>query len=350
MNPQLRKISRGLAISLVLVVVAVVGIKRAMRPKTYAEIETERIAKITKQDKSVLGNSKAHEADIYGALIRLSSRGDETARREALNRVLDPSTLVRAGAANGLGYFDDPEVLKSLEKLATDPDIQVRVQALNGISHRTGVGRIEALKRVAMLPSATPEEVIAAWSGVLTLATDPVQKASALDTLVGLSTSSRVSENIRNLAALKVISLSPRDEKVVKLMREIVVSGKNRALMPISLRHLSTMGQPGLGDIFLSAVRHEDLQVRIAAFQGLRFSCHPKRYEVAETVIRNDRELVVREAVIRELQWMPSQRGIELLERVIQDHSLKDEQERLAKIAIVEIRRVKDQMGSQPCK
>ena len=323
--------------------------KKFQTPKSYAELEAERIAKVIKQDKKTLDNSKAHEADVYGALIRLSSRGEKMALQESLKRAKDPSTLVRAAVGNALGYFDDPEALQMMERLSNDPEIQVRVQAINGIAHKDAPPRIELLKRVVGRASVSPEEWVAAYSGLLVMSVSPQEKTSAVVTLIGMSSNAKLAENLRNLAAIKLISVAPRDEKVVKMMKDVVLAGKNRALVPVSLRHLSTMNLPGMADVFVAASKNEDAQVRIAALQGMRYSCHPKRFNVAEHFIRQDKERYVKDAAIRELQWMPSDESLAVLERVIKDHALEDDQERLVRITATEVRRLKGQPGSHPC-
>jgi HEAT repeat protein len=320
---------------------------KSNRPMTAAE----RVELNREHDREVLDMRNPDKADMYGALVRLSQNKEERARHEGLVRANDPSPLVRAGAANGLGYFDDKQSLAALAKLAEDPDENVRIQAMIGLGHSQSAEREALLEKNVGSRSAGPAEIVAAWSSMLTAAPGAVKQDTALGILVELAQSPKIPRNQQVIAAMRALSSSPHDKRVIEMLRNFVSKGDNPAVVPVAIRQLASIRDEGLMKAFPKLAQNREVQVRLAAIQSLRFACYPHRISLLNDVIRRDDNRMMVQAAIRELTAMPGPEAEKTLQKVVDDGVLKDHDEdyRAARNAIVEVKRAEGGKVQDPC-
>ena len=330
-------------ISILVISLFVVGLGtyflKGRQPKAPVDLEQQRRQLMRQKDLHVLGDHSAQTADVYAALVRLSQIKDSKARAEALARSGDPSPTVRMGAAQGLGYFTDPEAMSALEKLLKDTEHGVRMQAIQGLGHEPGEQRETLLNQVISSRTADREEVIAAWSSILVIAVQPQKRDAAIDSLLQLGLDPKTLEKDATVAILRVLSFAPRDPRTLAALRTTVEAGRNTGIVSVAIRHLASAQDALLHTMYGKLIQSSNIEVRLATVQGLRFSCDPKRFQHLDHLLRQEKDRRVSDAAIREVQLMPSAEGEHMLEKLVEDEVLTDELSRMARSAIVEIRR-----------
>src|SRR5690606_8827480 len=132
---------------------------------------------IEKSDLELLGRDDALSHEVYAALLRQGRRKVEDVRKEALRRKGHAEPVVRAGAAEALGFFGDSESFAVVRALLDDPDASVRVRALEGMGNLEDPSRAVWVLEYLRRPGVGTEEKVSAYSSLLRLGVDEKARA-----------------------------------------------------------------------------------------------------------------------------------------------------------------------------
>jgi HEAT repeat protein len=319
------KTVRLVAIALGLVIASLGIWKLRHRRPGSPRNEAERVAELLKHDRESLANPRASDAEIYGAMVRLAQRKEPIARQEAVKRAKSDRRLLREGAANALGFFDDPESSATLQALLSDADPTVRVQAIRGLGNLPLAGRETLLRQLLARPNLNAQERVAGLESLLRVSSTSTAKSDAVGELVKMARDSR-DPNLALHSAMTVVSLAPRDERVISLLRDELEKHSNPALEPTAIRHLSAVQDPWVRKNLSRLLDSPQSQTRLAAVQSTHMACPDDRWSMLEKVMTSERDKLVVVASIQEAGYMPGGEAKALLERMLaQSHFQGDE-------------------------
>lgn len=267
----------------------------------FARIERER------QDQRILEEHRSQpEAEVYAALVRLGKAQDPQARTLALKLASSDRALLRAGAATALGNFEDPVIRGKLQSLVEDSDERVRDQAILALGAQAGAERLSFLEGLLSKNGFPVAGRVAASAAIYRIA-DGAVRERALSELIKIARQGAggVPENGVELKALHHASaLAARDSRVLELLRQMILKGKNPALSANAIRHLSVVGDAWLGKNLVKLIQernaakksdeNEISDVGSALMAAFRFVCVPDRArrleELAEKKIPRAKE------------------------------------------------------------
>jgi HEAT repeat protein len=226
---------------------------------------------------------------------------------------------VRAAAARASAKADGPGAMRRIGKLLDDPHETVRIAALEVIAGEgpDAVVRLASARtdpsvavrsRLCHLLDAFP--TLAAQKVIDALLDDaaPRVKASALVTLLsfGELDSLRRFANHYTQADADVMAEVQADQRAATVTRnlgKLLATGGDGALRELAVRAIGALASEGYEGLLVPVLRDPRAAVRMAAARALASSDRP---EIQERIreLRDDPELVVREAVRQALQRM----------------------------------------------
>lgn len=311
-------------------------VRFGFRVHPAADTHDERASVSAERDRETLrqGEAKAGEGETYGALVRLGRRTDPDARAVALKYAHDRSPVVRSGAANALGNFDDAESLRELRGLLADSERIVRVQAIHGLSHVMSAERRSLIAVAAAAKESSSDERVAAYSELLALAQTPAERGPALEKLVALATDRSTPEAVAGNAAIQALNHAPRDPQVVALARTLLESGRSPMVAPMAIRTLASASDAESARLFGRLAQSADLNIRIALAQAMGFGCRSDRYEILALLLGHDENPAVAAVTIQMLQRVPSGAARKILAKALEGDGLSGELANQARAAI----------------
>jgi len=294
---------QGIVISAILSALAIM--KYMDLGRNQVDTEKERYERVLSQDRKILKSRNASDADVNSALIRLGSENELFARSESLKRIRSESKLVRAGVGNALGFFDDEEARSAVKLLLGDREVSVRIQAISGLGHRNSLVRerliAEVLKRVGL----TEEERQAAFSVLARIAQSKESREYAVRELL-TATLKASTPRARVATAIQVLTVAPRDPRVLEMLEEILKAGNTPDLESSAIRHLAVAKNPWLKGNLTQLSRSQNPQTRLAVVQSLHILCPPDRFNILQRAFEKDTDINVRSAALAEQNLMLS--------------------------------------------
>ncbi|MBC7692644.1 MAG: HEAT repeat domain-containing protein [Methylotenera sp.] len=285
--------------------------------------QVEKTNEVLKHDRDVLKGAPAGEAEVYQALVRLGQMQEPLAQQESIKRSTSPSAFVREGAANALGNFGDEISLKTLKQLLADPEKAVRLQAIHGLGHRPGAGREELLRSAEKQNGLGAEEKVAIQVSLVESATNPQTRETALEQLLKFS---QADASIAAPAALQVMSLAPQDERVLKMLRDLLKKDLDSVVSSTAIRHLSALRDPWMVENLGKWATHSNAQLRMAAVQSVHIACPAARWQILETAITGERDRNILAEAINAPTYMPGKEAVTFLERMSHSDQLTKEE------------------------
>ena len=307
-NPQMNKPTASLlGLPLVLsALVVVIGLGIYFFSGNRWSSKVQPYDQVLSIDRKNLSDPKATDAEIFGALVRLAQKNEVIAKTEALQRKGNASATVREGCAAALGYFEEPATVSTLIDFLKDKEPKVRVRAIEALSSHWSEVRQAALEGFLKTGALPVPEKIALYTGLAKMSPNSRSRAEAMENLLKIARGGQdISGPYADLATSYLLSLSPTDEAVLDLLRDIVKKGVRTQNIPIAVRHLSAAGDSWIrGNLGLLAKNPND-QVRLAAIQSLHLGCPNDRWDILRAVLSTERDLGVLRAAIAELTIMP---------------------------------------------
>ncbi len=291
-KPRIMQWASLLLIALVVAGAATLVVKKIRKPSKAPSMQAQQL----ERDRKILANSHATETELSGALIRLSERGDDAAKKRTYERVGSTSSEVRKDTARALGFYLDPSSTEKLAKLVIDPDPTVRAIAVQSLGYRMTKERKPILVGVLtrQVPPATPEEKIEALSILSRDRNLPAsEKMGYLDETFRLASSTENPAVVAR-ALTAVAAVSPQDPRLNKLVAS--------ALSPKTRRLASG----------------ESREEQMAALHTLHLSCPKNRYNLLEEVLSgSDKDPMVMRSALMEIQYLKGPESLALLEKAI---------------------------------
>jgi HEAT repeat protein len=311
---------QGFVISAILITSAIM--KFMAVGENRAITEKERFERVLRQDRKVLKDKNSSASDIYSALLRLATESDPLARAECLTRINSASSLIRAGAANALGFFEDDKSLAAIKTLLSDPEPSVRIQAITGLGHRNNPVRetlvFEVLKRKNLLE----EEREVALSVLIQVAHSVESRRKAIQELVS-AVQNQVTPKAKAAAAAKALAVAPREPLVLKMLEETLNAGNTPDLQSAGIRHLAAVGSPWLRANITRFSSSQNVETRLAVVQSLHAVCPESRFEILQRVFEKDKDINVRSAAFNELEYLLGEASVSFLEKLVQNKNLE---------------------------
>ena len=319
-----------------LVILALVagGSLMVFRSFLKPETQAEKLAKVLENDKRVLGDPKAKDNDVYAALGRLGDRGVGLSKQEAIKRSNDPSSIVRKGAAEALGYFvDEADAREALERMIGEKDEETRIIVLKAVGVRGGAGRAEFLKKLFQkIPAPTDLEREALDRGFLRVGSVGERKEAA-DRLIALYHKS-TQQRVKFQALLDLTAHLSRDPRILEIVEKDALHSSDSTLQTLAIRHIAAIRDKKMAKLFEGLLHSPSLDVRLTIAQALPLACPDSRYVFAETLATKDQDEHVRVEAINQIEHLGGDSAKTLLERLIQSGSLKEVELATAKKAL----------------
>lgn len=313
---------RGLAIAVALAVVTA-GVILVMRAPSHHTSPVPQGPRddVSIQDEAILRDPKSDPHLIPGALIRRASHGSELARESALRFARNDSPLLRGGAAEALGYFRDEDCRQTLTKLLSDPDKEVRIRTIRGLSHLPGDTTEKDLLAVLSREGTTDEEKIEIQASLISISPNPQTRASAVRTLIEVA--STANEKLRLSAGMKAASMAPQDPAVLDFYRKESLAGRSPALVTAALRHLASFDLPWIAKRFPDLRKIKDLEAQRALIDIIPLVCPNDRIAwLRATVTSKTADRVLIDAAMTAATRLGKGTATELLEAAITAGSL----------------------------
>lgn len=278
-------------------------------------------------------DTEEKQAAISETLIRLAANGDADARNRALGRLGHSSSIVRAGAARALGYFEDEEVLAALQNLLDDPEERVNLAAINGLAMRRSADRIRILKKA--LAQTTP------YSNL---------NLSTLQAIVKLDPHSDVQEKYLKMwfsdieggrienplpIVMQIIEWKPQDERTILMLRKIVKNSRDfPALAASSVRHLSLIQDSWVRKNVEKVLKNGTPTIRLAVVETLHQTCPLRRWAILGEILKEDRTPAIRTAAMEQVQRLVHRKSRLYARRISKLNALNSSEREMLKRAI----------------
>lgn len=283
--------------------------------KSMAEVQEIR-NQLAERDAEVLRSGRGTDQQKFEALVRGGQRQDLDARAKALAWKSDSSSLIREGAANALGEYDDELSLGALDTLIQDQVRSVRVQALRSLGKRPGKERFERIEKVlAGAAASDPEWKARAWEAYYKTAQDPATRSKALEGLLGLSTKFPTALDLAS-------SLEPRSQLVVKALRARALEAADPVVAGNALRQLAVQGDAWTSENWEKFWKRNNSGVKSAALQSIPMICPRSWLKVVESALLSESDPAVRSAAIETLGAMPGSESASLARKALDSSRL----------------------------
>lgn len=310
--------------------------QRASHPNAIVNSED-----LLRADRANLNRKGALDGEVYGALVRLAQRQDPAAREAALARKEDPSPLIRSGVAQALGYFDDEEAFATVRGLLSDPQVSVRLQAIQGLTHRPGERRKAAARDLLARANVTSEERVAVAAAVLALQPSADERDQAIGALVHLTAEPVAKQDPRVAlsAAIAMVSSAPTDARVEDALRGFLKNGTVPGVHDVAIRHLASARDPWLRANYRKLEAEPSPGVRLALIQSLHIACPEDRWQTLDWLLaqksanpptppnRAAQPDLVRLAAVQEVATLGGPGAPGFLEKMLQDARFSNTQE-----------------------
>jgi hypothetical protein len=300
------------------------------QPKTGPQAGNERVAQMLKQDKANLSKADARDFEIHGALLRLSQRGDQLGRTEAIKRAKSESAMIRQGVANALGYFEDDESFTTLKSLLGDKEQPVRVHAIYGLGHKRNKNREDLLQELLKKKDLAGEERIAVISSLLRVVNSPELRNEAVGTLLSLAKDTK-NPTLSDHAVRMAVSMAPRDQRVTEMLRGMLNDKPSLSVEATAVRHLATTKDPWVRKHLRQFAESKSPQTRLAVVQSLHVACPDDRWSLLEKIVQSESDRSVLSAALRAPGYMPGDAAKSFMERVTRTVKLEGDAANVAK-------------------
>ncbi len=291
-----------------LVFLGLLGIGIYAWRKHHSSSTTNTVArdKQIETDKKVLEDPKAKEPDVQLALMRLSEVHDDQARAEVFKRAKSNDLEQRKGAARALGFFTDKEALDELTRLLDDPEASIRVATIQALSFRRSPEREALFAKVLTNSQATDAEKILALGA---LARSPTQTSSSADPthnkhanieqIFTLAQSNAKNPATLGMAVRELSGLAPRDERLQKIINDILTTPAPKSATPSALAD------------------HERMELLNLAITGLHQTCPKNRAELIKGIFSREKDPMVLRGAIQELTFLDKTVSQKLLDEAV---------------------------------
>jgi HEAT repeat protein len=294
-------------------------------------------------DRAALASSSSTPTQIYGAMIRLAQKQEKIAHDEALKQAKSENSLLRGGAAQALGYFDDEESMGALKTLLSDKEKSVRLFAVQGLGQKSAKLRESELEALLKSEDLDPEMKVEIQSSLLKAGSETAQ-ASAKEAL--LSIAKEGEENVNTEAAQRLVTIIPEDTQVIDLMRRKISAAKNERLTAVGTRYLSARGDPWIRDVLKTLSHHPSPMVRAAVIQSLHRVCPKDRWELLNGFLEKEQDPSTMRLALEEPMFLLGQPAVTFLEKAVASKTLTSDQ---VKIAEESLKKVKASSGPELC-
>lgn len=267
-------------------------------------------------DLKILSQSDSSDAITSGALVRLGKLGYPAALKAALAKSKSKSPMIRLSCANALGYFETPDSLKALSQLITDEEKRVRIQAIRGLSLRRSAARNKILQNALMTSLlSNDEEKQALYLSLGEITSDPKVKENSIQELLKLSKEG-FDGNLAIQATMHLISLVPEHKDVLEMLRKTLRAGGQPIIQAVAVRHLSYYKDPWLKKNLELIRNNQSVDVRMALVQSIHVLCPERRWELLESILKEDDDPNLRRKTIEEIAQLPKMKAKELLNKL----------------------------------
>jgi len=289
------------------------------------------LEKLLEIDKTNLTKPGASPDEVYAALLRLGRFKDPSIPQEAFQRISDSNPMVRAAAADGIGWYDDEEALPTIKKGLKDDDRTARMGAIRGLGHQSSSERIQILKQFLQQSHLDDQEKVAALENLARISSAS-EKRELVGRLLAMANSGESQEQTD--AALRAASILPEDTRVVQMLKTKLRAGKNERVMTLAIRHLASLHDPEVREGLSVFARVSSIPIRLSAVQALHEACPKDRWEILSTLMQSETETVVMNAAVREAGLIEGPQAREFLKKQISSGKLKGESEDTAQNAL----------------
>lgn len=289
--------------------------------------------------KRFMDNKDVSEGNLYAAVIRLSQEGEKMALKAAEQLVNNESKLLREGAAQALGYFDDSDILPLVEVLFNDKEESVRVFAIESLGESSSPKRLNKIEELAKKKSLGPSETVAVKAALYRLRTTPQEKERELTQLVGLTKNTNT--ELSKKAALRAIQLAGDSKVVAPVMREAVRNGGDDTVKSLSIRTLANMRDPMIAEKLPDLIKDKSKNVRVAAVQTIHRVCPSNRWAILAQVVKKDQDEFVVSRALEEMSFLERAKAHETLTQLAIDRELTP-----AKVQMVQL--MKSEIDKKP--
>lgn len=294
-----------------------------------------------KLDREHLTSLAATPHQKYGAMIRLAQRHEDAARAEALRQVTSPNALLRGGAAQALGYFDDAPSLEALKNLLNDKEKSVRLFAIQGLGHSTESLREQELLAVLENPNLDLEMQVEVDASLLNASKGQNQEA-----ITRLLETARAGDGPANTeAAQRLVTLVPDDPRVLDMIRRKISAAKNERITALGTRYLSSRTDPWIRDVLKILSTHPSPSVRAAVIQSLHRVCPADRWAILDEFLASEQDEPTMKLVLEEPRYLRGKPAVQFLKKAL----ATDLTENLKKVAEESLKKVEAAGGAELC-
>lgn len=300
-----------------------------------------------KADKAILDNENSQPHEVYQALRRLSRQNVKSAKGEAMDRMRDPSPMVRAAAAEALGHYEGNDVISAIKELMDDSSPTVRSRAVIGLGYRGSIEREKLILEFLKKEGRTIEEKVASYEGLIRMKQTPDVVEDAIKRMVEYVLTGQSRQHIQ--ASYTVMSLAPSHPAVVDMLKQKLLDKKDRSIVAVALRHLSAVDSAWLENKIQPFVADKDMSVRRAVLDVIPSVCPKNRWEIIEGIFGSKANQPLFESAIRTLQAMPGKKSSGILKNAIDKNIFDTGLVEAAKQALVETERTQGTASKDPC-
>ena len=295
-------------------------------------------------DRDSLKKKDVSDYELVGALIRLAVHHDPGVREELTQRVQSPSKIIRSGVADAIGYYDDAAALKSLETLLTDPEENVRLGAVGGLSHVRNVAREKLIIQHLNGKHADTAERIEGYSALISASSSAEVRTGALKHLFEIAESRKP---LSATAAVKMMGLAASDTLTLHMARSAVESGADPQIEADAIRHFAGFDAGWIRPRLDGLKKNPHANVRMAVVQSMHGACPTDRWLILKTMVDVEKDPGVLDALVREAESMPGQGSYDYLNWIRTNY--KGKNDNLVAAASLSLVRTKSVKSQDPC-
>lgn len=316
------------------------------RPLTSNTDETGNYSEVKQleRDREVLETGRGTPHEIYGALLRLSRNQEAIARTEALKRVAHPETLMREGAAQALGFFNDDESLEALRSLLKDKEVSVRIFAVHGLGSKAGELRERELRALLEQTELDDATKVAVHASLYKASADAATKEEQLKRLSELALAGDDTANTEAVSQLS--SIAPESPVSMNVLRQKVSQAKNERAVSLAIRQLSSLNDDWIKRNLKTLAANQSPRIRLAVVQSLHRVCPEDRWSILGDILKKERDTSVVRAGIEESQILGGERAAQFLQELLAAGQLDEDMTKMAQ-AVKE--RAEQSPSGDPC-
>ena len=316
-------------IGLVVIVIAIFFSRKVEKtdtgPTEVGDISDKPGMAYVKADRATLENKTSNDWETSAAVVRLSALGEKKAFEEAKKLISSPSDILRAGAAEALGYDPNPEVGPLVAKALQDKVEDVRKHAIVGLGYRNSAENLNLLKELLASGKLSETETVSALGSLIKISESLDDRLKIIADLIKIAKTGKTAAKIE---AIKVAAaFGPREDSVIDFIENFLKDTGDGEMTAFALRHLAAVAPAKVTPRLDSLSKHPYREVRLAVIQTLPLTCPIDRWKLLKDAMTTDKEPIVFVESVETLVQLGGKEALDFANRMKGSSKLGADQE-----------------------